>query len=169
MAARRLSRRADTIKPSPTLAMNKRAAELQRQGRDIIALSLAEPDFHTPDTIKSAGIAAIDCNFTKYTAPDGCAELKAAIVRKLRRENSLEFGPRQIVVSSGAKIAILAALLSAVDPGDEVVIPAPYWVSYPDLVSLAEGVSVPAHTTEQTASSLQPNCSSPRSAPEREC
>lgn len=148
MIVRRLSQRAATIKPSPTLAMNKRVAELQRQGRDIIALSLGEPDFQTPDTIKIAGIAAIDCNFTKYTASDGCAELKAAIVRKLRRENDLEFGPRQIVVSSGAKIAILAALLSAVDPGDEAIIPAPYWVSYPDVVSLAGGVPVPACTTE---------------------
>jgi len=154
MAARRLSHRVDLVRPSPTLAMNKRAAQLRKEGRDIIPLSLGEPDFHTPETVKAAGIAAIDRNFTKYTAPDGCAELKAAITEKLRRESGLDFGVNQVVVGSGAKIVILAALFSILDPGDEVVIPVPYWVSYPDLVTLAGGVPRFASTTEDTGFKL---------------
>src|SRR5271155_1078932 len=148
MAARRLSHRVDVVRPSPTLAMNKRAAQLRKEGRDIIPLSLGEPDFHTHESVKAAGIAAIEHDFTKYTAPDGCAELKVAIREKLRRENGLDVGVNQIVVGSGAKIVILAALFSILDPGDEVVVPVPYWVSYPDLVTLAGGVPRYASATE---------------------
>jgi aspartate aminotransferase len=144
----RLSHRVDLVRPSPTLAMNKRAAQLRKDGRDIISLSLGEPDFHTPETVKAAGIAAIDRNFTKYTAPDGFTELKVAITEKMRRENRLDFGVNQVVVGSGAKIVILAILFSILDSGDEVIIPAPYWVSYPDLVTLAGGLPRYASATE---------------------
>jgi len=130
--------------------MNNRAAQLRKEGRDIIPLSLGEPDFHTHETVKAAGIAAIEQNFTKYAAPDGCAELKVAIREKLQRENGLDLGVDQIVVGSGAKIVILAALFSILDPGDEVIIPVPYWVSYPDLVALAGGMPRFASATEAT-------------------
>ena len=136
----KLSARARSIGPSPTLAMNKRAAELRALGLDILPLSLGEPDFDTPPEVKLAGIRAIEQNLTKYTAADGSRELKAAIIRKLSRENGMKFDASGIVVGSGAKLVLLAALLSIVDPGDEVLVPAPYWVSYPDLITLADGV-----------------------------
>jgi len=137
---RKLSRRADEIRPSPTIGMNMRAEELKRQGRDVIALSLGEPDFHTPDNVKAAGIAAIQRDFTKYTATEGYRALRDALAEKLNRDNGLTFTADQIVVSTSAKIVIYSALLSVLDEGDEVIIPAPYWVSYPDLVGLAGGV-----------------------------
>lgn len=133
---------ATQIRPSPTIAMNARAAQMKQAGRDVIPLSLGEPDFHTPGHIKAAGIKAIESNFTKYTATDGIAPLKAAIAAKLLRENGSKFTADQIVVGSGAKVVILAAMMSVVGKGDEVIIPAPYWVTYPDQVDMVGGVAV---------------------------
>ena len=148
-SAPRLSTRARSARPSPTIAMNARAAALKVEGKTSIPLSLGEPDFHTPDNVKAAGIKAIEDNFTKYTPSDGHKPLKAAIVQKLKDYNGLTFDADQIVVSGGCKSALLAAFLSIVDPGEEVIIPTPYWVSYPDLVELAGGkpVFVPCDDT----------------------
>src|SRR5437899_238186 len=137
-----LAQRASKIKPSPTIAMNKRAADMARAGRDVIALSLGEPDFHTPENVKAAGIAAIQRNFTKYTNSEGFGPLKKAVAGKLQRQNGLNFTEDQIVIGSGSKTVFLAAFWTVVDPGREVVIPAPYWVSYPDLVEFAGGTPV---------------------------
>ncbi|MDX8481849.1 pyridoxal phosphate-dependent aminotransferase [Mesorhizobium sp. VK24D] len=136
----KLSRRADEIRPSPTIGMNMRAEELRRSGRDVIPLSLGEPDFHTPENVKAAGIAAIQKDFTKYTATEGYRALREALAAKLKKDNGLNFTWDQIVVSTSAKIVIYSAFLSILDQGDEVIIPAPFWVSYPDLVGLAGGV-----------------------------
>jgi aspartate aminotransferase len=122
--------------------MNKRAADMTRAGRDVIPLSLGEPDFHTPENVKAAGINAIKQNFTKYTNSEGFGPLKKAVAGKLLRQNGLEFSEDQIVIGSGSKTVFLAAFLTVVDPGSEVLIPAPYWVSYPDLVELAGGIPV---------------------------
>ena len=139
--AQRLSR----IKPSPTIAVTQKARELKAAGRDVIGLGAGEPDFDTPDNIKQAAIAAIERGETKYTAVDGTPELKAAIVEKFKRDNGLEYKPEQITVGTGGKQVLYNALMATLDPGDEVVIPAPFWVSYPDMVLLAEGepVAVP--------------------------
>lgn len=141
-----LSRRVQAIKPSPTLAVTALAASLKAQGKDIIGLGAGEPDFDTPDHIKAAAIEAIHKGFTKYTAVDGTPSLKQAIVAKFRRDNDLAYTPRQILVSCGGKQSFYNLVQAVVDPGDEVVIPAPYWVSYPDIVLLADGkpVFVPA-------------------------
>src|SRR5580692_11142344 len=129
-----LSKRATTIKPSPTIAMNTRAAEKSKAGRQVIPLSLGEPDFNTPENVKAAGIAAIQRNFTKYTQSEGYGPLRQAIADKLLRQNGLAFAAAEIVIGSGTKTVFLAALWSVVDADTEVIIPAPYWVSYPDLV-----------------------------------
>ncbi|MEO1765608.1 pyridoxal phosphate-dependent aminotransferase [Thiobacter aerophilum] len=141
-----LSRRVQAIKPSPTLAVTALAASLKAQGKDIIGLGAGEPDFDTPDHIKAAAIEAIRKGFTKYTAVDGTPSLKQAIIGKFRRDNGLDYTPRQILVSCGGKQSFYNLVQAVVDPGDEVVIPAPYWVSYPDIVLLADGkpVFVPA-------------------------
>ncbi len=136
--AERLSR----IKPSPTIAVSQKARELKAAGRDVISLGVGEPDFDTPDNIKAAGIAAIQRGDTKYTAVDGTAELKAAISAKFKRDNGLDYAPDQITVGTGGKQVIFNALMATLDPGDEVIIPAPYWVSYPDMAILAEGKPV---------------------------
>ena len=136
--AGRLSR----IKPSPTIAVSQKARELKAAGRDVISLGVGEPDFDTPDNIKAAGIAAIQRGDTKYTAVDGTAELKEAISAKFKRENGLDYAPDQITVGTGGKQVIFNALMATLDPGDEVIIPAPYWVSYPDMAILAEGKPV---------------------------
>ncbi|MDO5528844.1 MAG: pyridoxal phosphate-dependent aminotransferase [Paracoccus sp. (in: a-proteobacteria)] len=125
------------IKASPTVAMTGRAQALKEAGRDIIALSAGEPDFDTPAHIGAAGKAAIDAGYTRYTAVDGMAALKEAIAAKFARENGLEYGLNEITVASGGKQVLFNALLATLDPGDEVIIPAPYWVSYPDIVALA--------------------------------
>jgi len=135
------------VKPSPTVAITQMARALKAEGRDVIALSAGEPDFDTPDTIKAAARAAIDRGETKYTAPDGIPELKAAIVAKFRRENGLSYDPSQVMVSTGGKQVLFNALLATLNPGDEVIIPAPYWVSYPDMTRLAGGEPVIAPTT----------------------
>ena len=127
------------IKPSPTVAMSALATQLKHEGRDIISLSAGEPDFDTPDHIKEAAIAAIRAGQTKYTDPDGMLSLKQAICGKFKRENALDYEPSQISVSNGGKQVLFNALLATLNPGDEVIIPAPYWVSYPDMVLLAGG------------------------------
>ncbi|MEX0970461.1 MAG: pyridoxal phosphate-dependent aminotransferase [Paracoccaceae bacterium] len=131
-----LADRLAAVKPSPTVAITARAGALKREGRDIIALSAGEPDFDTPAHIGSAGKAAIDAGKTRYTAPDGIVELKEAIARKFARENGLSYGLEQIIVGTGGKQVLFNALLATLNPGDEVLIPAPYWVSYPDIVEM---------------------------------
>ncbi len=130
------------VKPSPTIAMTNKAAELKAAGRDVIGLSAGEPDFDTPTNIKDAAIAAIHAGKTKYTAVDGIPELKAAICAKFKRENGLDYSPAQVSVSSGGKQVLFNALLATLNPGDEVIIPTPYWVSYPDMVKIGGGTPV---------------------------
>jgi len=134
------------VKPSPTIAVTNKARELQAAGKDVIGLGAGEPDFDTPQNIKDAAKRAIDAGKTKYTAVDGIPELKAAICEKFRRENGLTYTPAQVTVGTGGKQILYNALVATLNPGDEVIIPAPYWVSYPDMVLLAGGtpVSVPA-------------------------
>jgi aspartate aminotransferase len=132
----------DRIQPSPTLAVTRRAMELKAAGRDIIGLGAGEPDFDTPDFVKEAAIAAIRAGQTKYTAVDGTPELKDAIRAKFARDNGLTYAADQITVNSGGKHTIFNAMIATLDPGDEVVIPAPYWVSYPDIVLLAGATPV---------------------------
>jgi aspartate aminotransferase len=130
------------IKPSPTIAMTALAARLKAEGRDIISLSAGEPDFPTPDHIRAAAKAAIDRGETRYTAPEGIIELRRAIAAKFARDNGLTYAPDEVMVSTGGKQVLFNALLATLNPGDEVIIPAPYWVSYPDMVLLAGGVPV---------------------------
>ena len=130
------------VKPSPTIAVTNKARELAAAGRDIIGLGAGEPDFDTPQNIKDAAKRAIDEGRTKYTAVDGIPELKAAISAKFKRENGLDYTPAQITVGSGGKQVLYNALVATLNPGDEVIIPAPYWVSYPDMVLLAGGTPV---------------------------
>ncbi len=135
-----LSERVERIKPSPTLAVTARAKQLKAEGRDVIGLGAGEPDFDTPEHIKEAAIEAIRRGMTKYTAVDGTAELKQAIVGKFRRDNALDYAPEQILVSCGAKHSIYNLMQALLNPGDEVIIPSPYWVSYPAMAELAGGV-----------------------------
>lgn len=151
-----LSYRVQSIKPSPTLAVTSRAAELRRAGKDIISLGAGEPDFDTPDHIKEAAIKAIHDGKTKYTAVDGTPELKAAVIDKFSRDNGFNYEPSQILVSCGAKQSFFNLALALLNPGDEVVIPAPYWVSYPDIIAMAEGVSVIVETTQETRFKMRP-------------
>ncbi|WP_067585547.1 pyridoxal phosphate-dependent aminotransferase [Endozoicomonas ascidiicola] len=130
------------VKPSPTLAVTTKAAELRAAGHDIIGLGAGEPDFDTPEHIKAAAVKAIAEGKTKYTAVDGTAELKQAIIDKFQRDNNLSYSPTQILVSSGGKQSFFNLALALLNKGDEVIIPAPYWVSYPDMVLIAEGVPV---------------------------
>ena len=138
------------IQPSSTIAISMKAAALKAEGRDIIALSAGEPDFDTPENIKEAAIAAIRRGETKYTAVDGIPQLKAAIVAKFKRENGLDYKVSQVSVGTGGKQVLYNALLATVNPGDEVIIPAPYWVSYPDIVMLAGGTPVFVEATIAT-------------------
>ena len=135
----KLSTRVQAIKPSPTLAVTALAASLKAQGKDIIGLGAGEPDFDTPQHIKNAAITAINAGFTKYTAVDGTPSLKAAIIAKFKRDNGLDYTPKQILVSCGGKQSFFNLAQAVIDAGDEVIIPAPYWVSYPDIVILADG------------------------------
>ena len=130
------------VKPSPTVAASTKARELKAAGVDVIGLGAGEPDFDTPDNIKAAAIDAINRGETKYTAPDGIPELKSAICNKFKRENELEYTPSQVMVSTGGKQVLFNALLATLNPQDEVIIPAPYWVSYPDMVRLCGGKPV---------------------------
>ncbi|MEI4487544.1 pyridoxal phosphate-dependent aminotransferase [Frigidibacter sp. MR17.14] len=138
------------VKPSPTIAVSNLARELAAQGRDVIALSAGEPDFDTPENIKAAAKAAIDAGKTKYTAVDGLPELKKAICAKFERENGLHYKPSQVSVGTGGKQILYNALVATLNPGDEVIIPAPYWVSYPDMVYLAGGEPVYVEGPMQT-------------------
>ncbi len=137
-----VSQRVQRVKPSPTLAVTALAAELRAQGRNVIGLGAGEPDFDTPEHIKAAAIKAIENGQTKYTAVDGTAELKKAIIDKFQRDNSLEYAPDQILVSSGAKQTCYNVCSAILNQGDETIIPAPYWVSYPEMVKLADGEPV---------------------------
>lgn len=137
-----ISARAKMIKPSNTMAINQLAKELKAQGEKIINLSVGEPDFPTPDFIAQAGISAIQEGFTRYTEASGTLNLRKAICEKFARDNNLSYNPSQIVVSSGAKHSLFNIFLALCDPGDEVIIPAPYWISYPEMVSLASGVPI---------------------------
>ena len=138
----KLSDRVNAVKPSPTLAIAAKAAQLKAEGKDIISLSVGEPDFDTPDHIKAAAVRALDAGFTKYTAVDGTPSLKKAVIAKFKRDNGLDYQPNQILVSSGGKQSFFNLVQAIINPGDEVIIPAPYWVSYPDIVLLADGVPV---------------------------
>jgi aspartate aminotransferase len=144
------------IKPSATIAVTDKARALKAAGRDVIGLGAGEPDFDTPDNIKEAAKKAIDSGKTKYTAVDGIPELKAAIARKFKRENKLDYKPGQITVGTGGKQVLYNALMATMNPGDEVIIPAPYWVSYPDMVLLAGGTPVAVDTTIEDGFKVRP-------------
>ena len=144
------------VKPSATMATDQKARELKAQGRDIISLGAGEPDFDTPDNIKEAAIRAIREGKTKYTTVDGIPELKEAIAAKFARENGLSYKPSQVNVSPGGKPVIFNAMMATLNPGDEVIVPAPYWVSYPDMVLLAGGTPVFAPTTAASGFKLKP-------------
>ena len=138
------------IQPSPTIAVSTKARELKAAGRDVIGLGAGEPDFDTPDNIKEAAIRAIREGKTKYTNVDGIPELKQAICRKFKRDNGLDYTPSQTIVAAGGKMIIYSAMVATLNPGDEVVIPAPYWVSYPDIVLLAGGKPIFAEASRET-------------------
>ena len=144
------------VKPSPTIAVSNLAADLKAQGKDVIGLGAGEPDFDTPQNIKDAAKTAIDAGRTKYTAVDGIAELKQAICKKFDRENGLTYKPSQVSVGTGGKQILYNALMATLNPGDEVIIPAPYWVSYPDMVLLSGGTPVIATATIETNFKLTP-------------
>jgi aspartate aminotransferase len=152
IVANRLSR----IKPSPTIAVTTKAAELKAAGRDVIGLGAGEPDFDTPDHIKDAAIEAIKAGKTKYTAVDGTPELKKAICAKFKRENGLEYAPDQVSVGTGGKQVLFNAFMASLNAGDEVIIPAPYWVSYPDMVMMAEGTPVFVECTAENYFKMTP-------------
>ncbi|MGY6705798.1 pyridoxal phosphate-dependent aminotransferase [Roseinatronobacter sp.] len=145
------------VKPSPTIAVTTKAAELKAAGKDVIGLGAGEPDFDTPANIKDAAKAAIDAGKTKYTAVDGIPELKKAICAKFKRDNGLDYTPAQVTVGTGGKQVLYNALMATLNAGDEVVIPAPYWVSYPDMVLLAGGEPVIAEATADTAYKITPD------------
>ncbi|MGY6554686.1 MAG: pyridoxal phosphate-dependent aminotransferase [Wenzhouxiangella sp.] len=153
----RLSARVAQVKPSATIAMSMKAAELRAQGKDIISLSMGEPDFDTPAHIRAAAIDAINQGQTRYTAVDGTPKLKQAVIDKLQRDNRLSYEPAQILVSNGAKQSIYNLLQATINEGDEVLIPAPYWVSYPDMVRLADGEPVILSTTPKTDYLITPH------------
>ncbi|MEM9970324.1 MAG: pyridoxal phosphate-dependent aminotransferase [Pseudomonadota bacterium] len=137
-----LSATLDRVKPSPTVAVTGKVAALRAEGRDIISLGAGEPDFPTPENVRAAGKAAIDAGKTGYTTVDGIAELKDAVRAKFARDNGLDYGADEVTVSPGGKAVIFNALVATLNPGDEVIVPAPYWVSYPDMVRLAGGTPV---------------------------
>jgi len=151
-----LAERLSRVKPSPTIAVTNKARELKAAGHDVIGLGAGEPDFDTPQHIKDAAKAAIDRGETKYTAVGGTPELKDAICAKFKRDNNLDYKPNQIVVGTGGKQVLYNAFMATLDPGDEVIIPAPYWVSYPDMAILAEGKPVFVDCPQETGFKLQP-------------
>ncbi|MBV8669738.1 MAG: aminotransferase class I/II-fold pyridoxal phosphate-dependent enzyme, partial [Candidatus Eremiobacteraeota bacterium] len=151
-----LNQRAKNLSPSPTMAIDGRAKQLKADGVDVLNLSVGEPDFDTPETAKSGGRAAIDAGFTKYTAAAGIMELREAIADKLRRENGLDYSSDEIVVSNGAKHSLFNAFMVLLDPGDEVIIQAPYWVSYPEMVKVAGGTPVIVKTDASTGFEMTP-------------
>jgi aspartate aminotransferase len=151
-----LSAALDRVKPSATIAVTDKARALKAAGRNVIGLGAGEPDFDTPANIKLAAIHAIEAGKTKYTDVGGIPELKAAIIAKFQRENGLTYTPNQVVVSTGGKQVLYNALMATINPGDEVIIPAPYWVSYPEMVALAGGEPVPVVCTAEFGFKLQP-------------
>lgn len=151
-----LSAALDRVKPSATIAVTDKARQLKAAGRNVIGLGAGEPDFDTPANVKLAAIKAIEAGKTKYTAVDGIPELKEAIAAKFKRENGLTYAANQITVGAGGKQVLYNALMATVNPGDEVIIPAPYWVSYPDMVELAGGTPVPVVCTAEHGFKLQP-------------
>jgi aspartate aminotransferase len=153
----KLSNRVQSVKPSATLAITARAKELRAAGKDVIGLGAGEPDFDTPEHIKQAAIEAINAGFTKYTAVDGTPELKRAIIAKFQRDNGLDYAPEQILVSCGGKQSFYNLAQAVLDPGDEVVIPAPYWVSYPDMVLLAGAAPVLVQAGAEQQFKITPN------------
>ena len=137
-----ISKKAARVSPSSTLKIDTKFKEMKAQGIDVVGFGTGEPDFDTPDYIKEAAIKAIQSGFTKYTPASGTMDLKKAVCRKLKRENNLDYEPANIVISNGAKHSLTNIFISICDPGDEVIIPAPYWVSYPEMVRLADGEPV---------------------------
>ena len=152
----KLSHRVQAVKPSPTLAVSARAAAMRAAGHDVIGLGVGEPDFDTPEHIKEAARKAIDEGQTKYTPVDGTAELKQAVINKFQRENGFEYQPEEILVSSGGKQSFYNMAQALLDPGDEVIIPTPYWVSYPDMVLLAGGAPVLINTAAEQQFKVTP-------------
>ena len=152
-----LSAALDRVKPSATIAVTDKARALKAAGRNVIGLGAGEPDFDTPANIKLAAIHAIEAGKTKYTAVDGIPELKEAIIAKFQRENGLTYKPNQIIIGTGGKQVLYNALMATINPGDEVIIPAPYWVSYPEMVALAGGVPVSVVCTAAQGFKLQPD------------
>lgn len=151
-----VSQRVQRVKPSPTVTLTGRVAQLKAEGKDIIGLGAGEPDFDTPAPIADAGVEAIRKGFTRYTPLEGNADLKDAIIAKFERENGLRYKRSQILVSNGAKQSIFNLVLALVDPGDEVIVPAPYWVSYPDMVLLAGGIPVTPYAGPEQGYKLLP-------------
>ena len=151
-----LSETLDRVKPSPTIAVTNKAAEMKAAGKDVIGLGAGEPDFDTPQHIKDAAVAAIAAGKTKYTGVDGIVELKEAICAKFKRDNDLEYTTAQVSVGTGGKQVLYNALMATINPGDEVIVPAPYWVSYPDMVLLAGGTPVPITCGIDTAFKMTP-------------
>jgi aspartate aminotransferase len=151
-----VSRRAQRVKPSPTLAVTALAARLRAEGKDVIGLGAGEPDFDTPEHIAAAGVQAINSGFTRYTNVDGIPELKDAIIAKFKHDNNISYERKQILVSSGAKQTIFNLCMAVLDDGDEAIIPAPYWVSYPDMVLLADGVPVTPYAGPEQGYKITP-------------
>ncbi|MGO3284884.1 MAG: aminotransferase class I/II-fold pyridoxal phosphate-dependent enzyme, partial [Mesonia sp.] len=151
-----LSDRINRLETSATLAMAAKARELKAEGKNIIGLSLGEPDFNTPDFIKDAAIQAINDNYNSYTPVDGYADLKEAVIHKFKRDNRLTYDKSQIVVSTGAKQSLANVAMVCINPGDEVILPCPYWVSYKDIIKIAEGVPVEVPTTIDTDFKMTP-------------
>jgi len=146
-----LTNRINTLSESITIAITTLAQELKAQGKDILSFSAGEPDFGTPQVIKDAAIDAINNDFTKYTAVDGIPELKIAVANKLKRDNNLTYAPNQIIVNNGAKHSLFNLFSATIDKGDEVIIPAPYWVTYPELVEYCGGTVVKIQTDDVSA------------------
>jgi aspartate aminotransferase len=152
----KLSHRVQAVKPSPTLAITARAAQMRAAGKDIVGLGAGEPDFDTPEHIKAAAVQALAKGFTKYTAVDGIPSLKKAIIDKFKKDNGLEYQPKQVLVSCGGKQSSYNLTQALLNAGDEVIIPAPFWVSYPDMVLLADGVPVIIETTQAQRFKITP-------------
>ncbi len=152
----KLAKRMAKIKPSPTLAVDAKAKAMKAQGIDVVGFGVGEPDFDTPENIKNAAIKSLKAGFTKYTPASGTDELKTAVCDKFRRDNGIEYNPADILISCGAKHSLYNIFQALLDDGDEVIIPAPYWVSYPDMAYLAGAVPVPISTTEQSGFKITP-------------
>ena len=152
----KVSKRAQAVPPSATMAVTSRAKELKAQGVDVVSFAAGEPDFDTPDFIKDAAIEAIKAGKTKYTAATGIIELREAISEKLRRENNLTYSPEQIVVNIGAKHSVYESMQAVIDDGDEVILPTPYWVTYPETVKLAGGIPKVVRTDKENDYKIKP-------------